>query len=89
VGGVTLEPGDYEVKQVKSAAGPVVRFTRVTYNPWASEGSPVYEWETVAEVRVTMQSLASKAVRTQLLLASNDDKPIGLEIRGNSYDYLF
>lgn len=89
VGGVTLERGDYEVKQANSTAGPVVRFTRVTYNPWASEGSPVYEWETVAEVRVTMQSLASKAAHTQLLVASNGDRPIGLEIRGSSYDYMF
>jgi hypothetical protein len=89
VGGVTLEPGEYEVKQVNSAGGPVVRFTRYTYNPYAQEGLPVHEWEKVAEVKVTMQSLASKAVRTQLLVASNGDKPIGLEIRGNSYDYLF
>jgi hypothetical protein len=89
VGGVTLEPGEYEVKQVKSAAGSVVRFTRYTYNPYAQEGLPVHEWEKVAEVKVTLQSLASKAERTQLLVASNGDKPIGLEIRGNSYDYLF
>jgi hypothetical protein len=89
VGGVTLEPGEYEVKQVNSAAGPVVRFTRYTYNPYAQEGLPVHEWEKVAEVKVTLQSLASKAERTQLLVASNGDKPIGLEIRGNSYDYLF
>ena len=89
VGGVTLEPVDYEVKQVNSTAGPIVRFTRVTYNPWASEGSPVYEWETVAEVRVTMQSLASKAAHTQLLVASSGYRPIGLEIRGSSYDYMF
>lgn len=38
VGGLRLEPGEYEVKQVNSAAGPVVRFTRYTYNPYALEG---------------------------------------------------
>jgi phosphodiesterase/alkaline phosphatase D-like protein len=89
IGGVTLEPGEYEVKQVKSAAGPVVRFTRYTYNPYAQEGLSVHQWDVVAEVRVTMQSLDSKAVRTQLLVDSNSDKPIGLKIRGNSFDYLF
>ena len=38
VGGLRLEPGEYEVKQVNSAAGPVVRFTRYTCNPYALEG---------------------------------------------------
>ena len=89
VGDVTLEPGEYEVKQVNAATGPVVRFTRYTYNPYAQEGLPVHEWETVAKVRVTMQSLDSKAVRTQLLADPDSGKPIGLQIRGNSFDYLF
>lgn len=89
VGGVTLEPGEYEVKQVKSATGPVVRFTRYHYNPYAQEGLPVHEWDEVAKVKVTMRSLASKAASTQLLLASDTSRPIGLEIRGNSFEYLF
>jgi hypothetical protein len=89
VGNVTLEPGEYEVKQVKSAAGPTVRFTRYTYNPYAQEGLSVHQWDVVAEVRVTMQSLDTKAVRTQLLAGSNNHKPIGLQIRGNSFEYLF
>ena len=33
VGSLTLEPGEYEVEQVNSAAGPVLRFTRYTYDP--------------------------------------------------------
>jgi hypothetical protein len=96
VGGITLEPGEYEVKQVNSATGPVVRFTRFTFNApypiWSESyegGRPEYDWETVAEVKVTMQPLASTAIRTKLLLASNGDKALGLEIRGNSFDYLF
>jgi hypothetical protein len=89
VGGLRLEPGEYEVKQVNSAAGPVVRFTRYTYNPYAQEGLSVHEWETVGEAKVTMQALASKAKHTKLALASNSDKAISLEIRGNSADYLF
>jgi hypothetical protein len=89
VGGVTLEPGEYEVKQVNSTAGPVVRFTKYTYNPYAQEGLSVHQWDVVAEVRVTMQSLDSKAERTQWLADSDSGKPIGLRIRGNSFDYLF
>ena len=89
VGGLRLEPGEYEVKQVNSAAGPVVRFTRYTYNPYAQEGQSVHEWETVGEAKVTMQALDSKAKYTKLRLAANSDKAIGLEIRGNSVDYFF
>jgi hypothetical protein len=73
---------------VNSAAGPVVRFTRHTYNPYAQEGQSVHEWET-GEAKVAIQVLASKAKHTKLLLASNGDKTIGLEISGNSADYLF
>jgi hypothetical protein len=87
--GLTLEPGEYEVKQVNSAAGPVVRFTRYTYNPYAQEGLSVHQWDEAGEVRVILQSLDSKAVRTQLLAESNSDKPVGLQIRGNSFQYLF
>ena len=89
VGGVTLEPGSYEVKQVNSHSGPVVRFTRFTYNPYAQEGLSPYDWETVAEVKVSMQALDSPATRSELLLASNGEKALGLEIRGNSVEYLF
>src|SRR5215469_10149942 len=74
VGGLRLEPGEYEVKQVNSVAGPVVRFTRYTYNPYAQEGLAVPEWETVGEAKVTMQALASQAKHTKLALASNSDK---------------
>jgi hypothetical protein len=89
VGGLRLEPGEYEVKQVNSSTGPVVRFTRYSYNPYAQEGQSVHEWETIGEAKVTTQALASKAEHTKLLLTSNGDKAIGLEIRGNSADYLF
>lgn len=89
VGGLRLEPGEYEVKQVNSAAGPVVRFTRYTYNPYAQEGQSAHEWETVGEAKVRTQTLASKAKYTKLRLASNSEKAIGLEIKGNSADYLF
>ena len=87
--GLVLEPGEYEVKQVKSANGPVIRFTRYTYNPYAQEGVSAHQWDLVGEVRVAVQSQDSKAVRTQLLTESNSDKLVGLQIRGNSFQYLF
>jgi len=89
VSGLMLEPGKYEVKQVKSANGPVIRFTRYTYNPYAQEGVSAQQWDLVGEVRVAVQSQDSKAVRTQLLTESNSDKLVGLQIRGNSFQYLF
>jgi hypothetical protein len=89
IGGVTLEPGEYEVKQVRSKTGPLVRFSRFTDHAYAPEGVLRFDWETVAEVKVTLQQLCSRANRTELLLASDNHRPIGLEIRGNSVDYLF
>ena len=87
--GVTLEPGEYEVKQKNTKDGPVVRFTKYTYNPYAQEGQSVHQWDVVAQVRVTMQPLEAKAERTQLLAGSSADKPVALEIRGNSFQYVF
>lgn len=87
--GVTLEPGEYEVKQKNTKNGPVVGFTKYTYNPYAQEGQSVHQWDVVAQVRVTMQPLDAKAERTQLLSGSNSGKPTGLEIRGNSFQYMF
>ena len=89
VSGLMLEPGEYEVKQVKSANGPVIRFTRYTYNPYAQEGVSVHQWDVVGEVTVAVQSQDFKALRTQLLSGSNGDKLVGLQIRGNSFQYLF
>jgi hypothetical protein len=89
VGSVTLEPGKYEVKLVNSKEGPAIRFTLVTYNPFAEEAEPPYEWEVVAKVKVTMQPLASKATRTALRFAPGGSQAIALQIRGNSFDYQF
>ena len=70
---------------MNSAAGPVIKFTRVTQTPFPQEGLPVYESETVAQLAVTMQPLGAKATSTQLLPASDGGKQVGLEIRGNSW----
>jgi hypothetical protein len=89
VAGVTLEPGNYEVKEVKSSSGLTLRFTRVVFNPYVLDGESPYDWQTVAEVKVTTQALCSDAPRTELMIASDNHRPIGLEIRGNSLEYLF
>ena len=89
IGGLTLEPGEYEVKQVNAASGPVVKFVKYTYNPYAQEGLSVHQWDEAGKVRVTLQSMDSKAARTELLTAADSDKPVGLQIRGNSFQYLF
>ena len=92
VGSVTLESGEYEVKQVNSPAGPVVRFTSVTLNPYAEyaeESLPRYWREVVAKVKVTIQPLASKATHTELKFASDGSTAVALQIRGNSFDYRF
>ena len=49
-GGVTLDPGEYEVKPMRSPAGPVIRFTRVTYNPIGIDWVPLIDKEIVGEV---------------------------------------
>lgn len=89
VGAVTLEPGSYEVKEVNSKSGPFLRFLRVTENYQATEGLPVYDWEVVAEVRCTVEPLASKTTQTEFLFASSTGKATGLEIRGSNVKYLF
>jgi hypothetical protein len=89
IGGVTLEPGEYEVKQVNSSVGPVIRFTRITYNPYAPEAVYAYQWDVVAEVRCTVEPLASTPQHTVLLFDPNSTKIIGLQIRGNSVTYRF
>ncbi|PYX96497.1 MAG: hypothetical protein DMG71_05595 [Acidobacteria bacterium] len=89
VAGVILEPGKYEVKQVNSKAGLAIRFTLFTYDHFAEEAQSPYEWDVVAEVKVTVQPLTSKATHTDLKVASDGRKAIALQIRGNSFEYLF
>jgi hypothetical protein len=61
VSGLMLEPGEYEVRQVKSANGPAIRFIRYTYNPYTQEGVSAHQWDVVGEVRVAVQSQDFKA----------------------------
>jgi hypothetical protein len=89
VGGVVLQPGDYEVQEIHSTSGPVVKFTHLFNNFTAQEGLPVYDQEVVAEVKVTEQELSGLPKHTQLMLASKTADATGLEIRGNAVGYQF
>jgi hypothetical protein len=88
-GDVTLQPGDYEVRQVRSREGDSVEFTRVWRNDFSPEGVSPYEREVVARVKCTLQPVAETPKLTRLMSASNGSQAIGLEIRGSRFEYLF
>jgi hypothetical protein len=90
VGGITLQPGDYEVKEVDSPSGPVVEFVHVFEDFTVMDsGRPLYDREVVGQVKVTEQVLSSLPKHTQLQLAPNTADPIALQIRGNEVEYMF
>ncbi len=88
VGGTMLEPGTYEVKVRNSKSGSTVEFSRWTYNPYSDEGLPGWNLEVVATVNAVPQQTQTAAMRTGLLLASSGGKAVGLEIRGDTVQYL-
>lgn len=85
VGGVTLHPGDYEVKEVDSSRGPVMEFAVFDPDPpiWGFASKTV-----VARVKCTEQSLDSRPKHTRLILASDPTHATGLEIRGKAVEYI-
>jgi hypothetical protein len=88
VGGVLLEPGNYEVKPRKH--GTVIEFARWNQNPYAQEALPVWTREVVASVPATPQMLSAVPRATELLLASDiSPKATALQIRGDSAEYGF
>ena len=90
VGGVLLEPGNYEVKPRKSAGGTVIEFARWNQDPYAQEALPVWTREVVASVPAVPQMLSSAPGATELLLASaGGERATGLQIRGDSAEYGF
>jgi hypothetical protein len=90
VGGIILQPGDYQVKEVNSPSGPVVEFVHLFDNFYVQDsGLPVHDQEVVGQVRVTEQAVSSTPKRTQLLLASDTANATALEIRGDDVEYLF
>jgi hypothetical protein len=90
VSGILLQPGEYQVKAKNTATGAMVEITRWNYDPYASEGLPVYTSEVVATVKALPQQATSASARTGLLLANGDSgKAIGLQFRGNNVEYVF
>jgi hypothetical protein len=90
VGGIVLQPGDYEVKEVESPNGPVVEFVHLFDNFTVGDsGLPVHEQEVVGRVKATEQALSLPPKHTQLQLASNPVNAVALEIRGDDVAYQF
>jgi len=90
IGGLTLTPGEYEVKVKDSASGTELEFARWITNPYAQEGLPVYDRELVGTVKAIEQTASNASTRTGFVLAGgNSGKPVGMQIRGNSVRYLF
>jgi len=90
VGGIMLQPGDYQVEEINSPSGPVVEFVRQFENFTVMDsGLPVHEEEAVGQVKVTEQVLSSLPRHTQLQLAPNATDAIALEIRGDAVSYEF
>lgn len=84
VGGIVLQPGEYEVKEAKSPSGPVIEFVhQYRVNEYLTEE------DVVARVQFTEQALSSSPKHTQLILASETAKATSLEIRGSAISYEF
>jgi hypothetical protein len=90
VGGIVLQPGDYEVKEINSASGPAVEFVHLFDNFTVGDsGLPVHNEEIVGQVKVTEQALSSAPKHTQLQVAANPAEAVALEIRGDDVSYQF
>jgi hypothetical protein len=89
VDGVTLQPGNYEVREVNSQSGPVVEFVHQFHNELASELVQADEEEVAARVNFTERALNSLSKSTQLVPASDTAEAASLEIRGSAVGYEF
>jgi hypothetical protein len=90
VGGITLQPGDYQVKEINSPSGPVVEFVHLfTDYTVGDSGLSPYSQQVIGQVKVTEQVLSSLPKHTQLQLAPNTTDVMALEIRGDAVSYEF
>lgn len=90
VGGVLLQPGNYEVKPRKSPTGAVIEFALWSENPYAQEALPVWSREVIASIPAVPQMLSAAPSTTGLLLEPADSaKATGLQIRGDNQQYGF
>jgi hypothetical protein len=90
VGGILLQPGEYEVKEANSPGGLVIEFVHLwTDYTIGDSGRTLYNQDVVGQVKVTEQALSSPPKHTQLILASETAKATSLEIRGSAISYEF
>ena len=89
VGDTVLEPGDYNVREVRSSDGPMVEFVRVTVDLFAPDGSPSYDEEVVARVQSTEETLSAPPKQTRLELEPQTASASALMIRGEAVEYRF
>ena len=91
IGTSVIGPGDYEVHQVRTASGHWVEFTRMVDNT-GEEGlspSPI-DWEVVAKVPCTMQSLNAPATGTSAEISKGSVAHLNsLRIRGENVVHVF
>jgi hypothetical protein len=90
VGSTVLPSGDYEVRHRRSPGGHFVEFTRVTENIPSGEGISPYDWEVVAEVPCTMESLNAPVTRTEAEISRGSVAHLdSLRIREENVIHIF
>lgn len=89
VGDTVLQPGDYEVKEVRSSDGQMVEFVRVTLDPLTPDGMSPYAEEVVARVMSTEQTLSAPPKHTHLELVPQTATAAALLIHGDIVEYRF
>jgi hypothetical protein len=89
VQGVTLTPGEYEVREMKTADGAAVEFVRKYWNEAASELVQAEEDQFVARVPVAEQRIDERPAHTKLQLSADKRTATALEFRHVPIDYIF
>ncbi|HVP64563.1 MAG TPA: hypothetical protein VMT82_06690 [candidate division Zixibacteria bacterium] len=89
VQGITLPPGSYEVREMKTAQGTTVDFVRQYWNEAASELVQAEEDQFVARVPVAEQPISERPAHTKLELSADKKTATALEIRHVPVDYVF
>ena len=90
VGDTVLAPGYYEIRHKHSATSHYMEFTLVTENDQNSDVQSIYDWQVVAKVPCTMESLSTPVARTAAKVSGGPVALLSsLEIRGENVEHLF
>jgi hypothetical protein len=89
VQGVSLPPGNYEVREVQTANGNEVEFVRKYWNEAASELVQAEEDQLIARVPVAEQPINERPAHTKLQLAADKKTATALQIRHVPVDFVF